>query len=420
MTHKTDILVIGGGVIGVCSAYFLAGKGKEVTIVDKGEICSGASYGNLGLIVPSHTVPLANPAALSQGLRWLQNPDSPFYIKPRLDPDLLSWLWKFYRASKNPRQVQDGTKILNELARRSLQLYRDLSSVDGLEFGFGQKGLLMVCRDAEHLKKLSDESREMEQNDAEAQILNPGEMQDLIPEVRLDAAGGVFYPHDAHLTPHRFVRGIAKHIERNGVRIHNATEVVGFEVSGTRITKVRTSNGDYEPEEVVLAGGAWTPSIMRDLQLKLPVQPAKGYSISIKRPEKFSPIPLYFSEAKVIVTPMGENLRFGGTLEFAGLDLSVNKRRVRAIIKAVGQYMPEPRFLGELESSEVWCGLRPCTPDGLPFIGRSKKFENLTVAAGHGMIGMSLGPVTGELVAQLLAGEPVPYDMNLLGVDRFG
>ena len=238
------------------------------------------------------------------------------------------------------------------------------------------------------------------------------------PNTRIDAIGGVYFAQDAHLSPARFVRGLAQYAAQQGVEIHTSTEVLGFERDGGRIATVRTTRGDFAPSEVVLAGGPWSPDMARDLQLKLPIQPAKGYSITFKRPAKCPTLPIMLAGARVGVTPMGDTLRCAGTLELAGLDFSINKRRVEAILQAVPRYLPD-LDPAQLELIEIWRGLRPCTPDGLPFLGRSRACKNLTVAAGHAMIGVSLGPITGKLVSQLVSKEEPEVDLSALAVERF-
>lgn len=418
MKRKVDVLVIGGGVVGVCSAYFLSEKGREVTLVEKGDICSGSSYGNAGLIVPSHSIPFANPDALSKGIKWMFNPDSPFFIKPRLSIELMIWLWKFYRASRSISRMKKGMKILNELALESLLLYKELADKGGLDFGFEQRGLLIVSKSEKNLEKLAEECRLMDELGMETRVLDKTGIAKLIPETSLDVYGGAFFPRDAHIVPNRFVEELANFTGKNKTDVHTSTVVIGFETSGTKITAVKTDRGDFEPREVVLAGGAWSPVLARDLGVTLHIQPAKGYSITVDRPENFTNIPLLFSEAKVIVTPMGDRLRFGGTLEFAGLDLSINDRRVQAIRQAARDYIKD-LDASLFETSVEWSGLRPCSPDGLPYLGRPHNYENLVIATGHGMLGMTLGPVTGKLVAMLIEKESIPYDLTPLSIERF-
>jgi D-amino-acid dehydrogenase len=229
-------------------------------------------------------------------------------------------------------------------------------------------------------------------------------------------AGGVNYPEDAHLDPHSFVLGLARQAERNGAAFFDGTEAIGFETAGRKITAVRTTRGDIHPNQVVLATGSWTPAVARDLNLKIPIQAAKGYSLTFLRPDPCPPIPVILSEAKLAVTPMGPHLRFAGTLEMAGMDLSINSRRVGALRRRPARYF---EGMDDLKLVEIWRGLRPCTPDGLPILGAGGAWENLILAAGHAMIGMSLGPITGEIVAQLACGETPDFDLDPLAQERF-
>ena len=345
------------------------------------------------------------------------NPESPFYIKPRFNLELLSWLWKF-RGACNERHVRQAMPIIRDLSLGSVQLFEELAALDELEFGYEKRGMLLAFQTEKGLQGGVEEAHLMQEVGLEAEILDVAAIQKLEPNVRANVIGGIFYPQDAHLVPARFVRQLAGHLEKKGVEIQPLTEVIGFETSEREITAVKTTRGDFAADEIVLAGGTWSSGIARDLRIKLPIQSAKGYSITVKRPEKSPTRPFVLGEAKVAVTPMGETLRFAGTLEMAGLDFAINKRRVNAILNAVPKYLPDLRPV-DLELIEIWCGLRPCTPDGLPFLGRSSRHENLTIAAGHAMIGLSLGPITGKLVSQIIAHEKPSIDLQMLSVERF-
>jgi D-amino-acid dehydrogenase len=417
VNQKVDVLIIGGGAIGVCSAYYLSERGRQVALIERGEVCSGCSYGNGGLIVPSHSTPLAAPGAVSRALRWMWNPESPFYIKPRFDPDLFSWLWRFYRACDS-RRARRAMPILRDLSLASVRAFEELAALDGFEFGFEKRGYLKIFRTLDGYQKEVEEARKLQEIALEVRLLNGIEVRALEPCIRAGMAGGAFYPQDAHIVPDRFVHGLARHAAQKGVVFHPSTEALRIETNGRRITEVQTTRGRFAPNEVVLAGGSWSPGIARELQVKLPIQPAKGYSISFKRPSKCPVIPLGLGEARVAATPMGDVLRFAGTLELAGHDLSVSMRRVQAILRAVPDYLDLAP--GNLELIEIWRGLRPCTPDGLPFLGRPLGYENLIIAAGHAMIGISLAPITGKLVAELVARERPSIDLAAFSVERFG
>jgi len=415
MARQKAVLVIGGGVIGVCSAYYLVREGWAVTLVEKGDVGAGSSYGNAGLIVPSHSVPLAAPGVLLKALKWMLDPESPFYIKPRLDWALLAWLWRFGAACTLPR-LRRAMPILRDLSYASLALYRELAALGELDFGFRQDGVLAVFRTEKGYEEAVHESHLLAEAGLSAKLLDGEAARALEPSLRRDVIGAVLFPDDAHLVPDAFVAGLARVGERLGVRIRTATEVLGFGFDGNRIVTVETTRGNFEPDVVILAAGAWVPRLAELLRVAVPIQPAKGYSVTCERPADGPRIPLLLGEAKVAVTPMGDRLRFAGTLELAGLDLSINRRRVAAMMRAARQYVART---DDLPVVEVWRGLRPCTPDGLPIIGRSKRWENLILATGHAMIGVSLGPITGKLVAQLASNQEPIIDVGALVPDRF-
>ena len=413
---RNDVLVIGGGAVGVASAYYLARRGVGVTLVEKGEICSGCSYGNAGLLVPSHSVPLAAPGVVFQGLKWMRRRDSPFYIRPRMDAQLIRWLWRFYRSA-NHGHVRRSVPLLRDLSFASLELYDELDRIEGFDFDLVRNGYLQVGK--EGFSKDDAEVRILNEAGVVANVLTREEAQELVPETELEIGGAIHFPQDWNLSPHRFVTGLAAQAAALGADIRTGTEVLGFERNGSRVSLVKTTRGDFSPGEIVLAAGSWSPVVARDLSLSLPIQAGKGYSITFKRPPQAPSVPISLAEARVGVSAMGDYLRFAGTLELSGLTLYIDPVRVAAILKAVPEYMPglDP---AKLEMLEIWRGMRPCTPDGLPLLGRPESLANLTVAAGHAMIGVSLAPVTGELVSEIVCGEEPGIDLALTRPERFG
>lgn len=420
---KTDVLIIGGGAVGVCAAYYLREAGYEVTLVDRGEIGSGASHGNMGLVVPSHSVPLAAPGVVSKGLKWMFKPDSPFYIRPRLDPSLIRWLWAFRKASSEGR-MRRAIPLIRDLSLQSLSLFDELNGLDGVDFDYHQRGVVALYRTREGLEEGEEERRLLSSYGLEIDELSSDGLAEVLPGLELDALGGLHFRQDAHLKPDKFVRSLADHMEGLGVTGQPGTEVTGFRRENGRIAVTHTTRGDIAAGEVVLTAGSWSAALGKLAGVPLPIQPAKGYSVTLRRPSGWPEMPFMLSESRVAVTPMGDTLRIGGTLELAGMDHSINHRRVAAITSAVSRYLPS-FDIGSHEILETWCGLRPCTPDGLPFLGRAPDARNLVVAAGHAMIGVSLGPVTGKLVRQIVAGErtdidlDLDIDLKLLAVDRF-
>ena len=417
--EKTDVLIIGAGAVGVCAAYYLREAGYRVTLVERGEIGSGASHGNMGLIVPSHSVPLAAPGVPLRGLKWMFNPDSPFYIKPRLDPSLIRWLWAFWKAS-NEGRMRRAIPLVRDLSLQSLSLFDELNGLDGVDFDFHKRGVLAVFRTQNGLEEGEEELRLLSSYGLEIDALSPDGLSNVLPGLEVNALGGLHFRQDAHLSPAKFVRSLADHVARRGVTVRTGSEVTGFTKDKGRIAVTHTTQGDIAADEVVLTAGSWSSALGKVAGISLPIQPAKGYSVTLKRPAGWPEMPLMLSESRVAVTPMGDTLRIGGTLELAGMERSINRRRVAAITSALSRYLPS-FDMGSHEIVETWCGLRPCTPDGLPFLGRAPGVPNLVVAAGHAMIGVSLGPVTGKLVRQVIAGvwTDIDLDLDLLAVDRF-
>ncbi|WP_138993901.1 FAD-binding oxidoreductase [Larkinella sp. C7] len=409
--------IIGGGVIGLCSAYYLDKAGYKVTVFDQNTLTDGCSFGNAGMIVPSHIIPLAQPGMMAKGLRMLLRSTSPFYIKPRLSADLLRWGWLFYKHS-TPGHVERAIPALRDISLLSKKLYQELARTDGLSFGWQEDGLLMLYKTAAAEHEMAEEAEVANRAGIEARQLSGVQVQDLEPDARVDVRGAVYYPGDAHLNPGQFIRSLVAYLKNRGVALLENQSVSGFGRSGSRITSVRTVSAEHSIDEVVMAAGAWSPSLMRLLGISLPLQGGKGYSFMLRNQRPNIRVPAIMLEARATATPMGADLRFAGTLEVAGTDLSVNMNRVRGIVNSIQNYYPDlPAQLPEV--SKVWSGLRPCSPDGLPYIGRVSGFENLTLATGHGMMGVSLGPASGKLVADCLDNRTPAMELGPFNPDRF-
>ncbi len=411
------ILILGGGVIGSCAAFYLARRGHRVTVVDREAAeHEGCSFGNCGLVSPSHIVPLAAPGMVAMGLRWMLNPESPFYLKPRLDAELLRWGWKFFRAS-TPAHVERSAPVLAALLMAGRAGFEEIAA-ESDDFGFEKRGLLMLCK-TQHA--LDDEARLAERSRGlgiPAEVLDARQAAALDPGARMDILGAVFFPKDCHLAPAKFMRSIRALAEKSGVEFLWKTEASGWRVSGGRIVALKTSGGEIDADEFVLCGGAWSPRIVRELRLTLPMQAGKGYNLTLPNPRQLPALPSICVEARVAVTPMGGTLRFGGTMEIAGLNETINPSRLRGIMKSVPRYFPD--FTpDDFRGVEPWCGLRPCSADGLPYVGRFARYANLSAATGHAMLGLSLAPVTGKLIAELLSGEKATFDTAALSPDRF-
>lgn len=412
------VLIIGAGVIGLCTAYNAARRGHRVTVIDRGPASAdGCSFGNAGMVVPSHFVPLAAPGIVGTAFKWMWNPESPLYIKPRLDLDLLSWGWKFMRAA-NARHVERAAPLLRDLSFASRACFEELAALPNNDFGLVQQGLLMLCKTQHTLDEEAAFAARANQLGVPAEVLDPAQTAKLDPGIRMDIAGAVFFPKDCHLSPNRFMAGLRHQCEKMGVEFHWETDVIRTTHHAPRLTSVHTEREEFPFDELVLCGGSWSPLLARDLGLKLPMQAGKGYSLTLPRPRQLPRLCAIFSEARVAVTPMDGTLRFGGTMEIAGLNEDINPVRVRGIIKSVPRYYPDFQP-ADFDGIAPWRGLRPCSPDGLPYLGRTARFANLTIATGHAMMGLSLGPITGRLVAQILSGEKPGFDLTLLNPDRY-
>ncbi len=413
-----SIVIIGGGIIGLSTAYYTAKRGHRVTLIDRGgEDRDGCSFGNAGMIVPSHFVPLAAPGMVAMGLKWMWDPESPFWIKPRLDRELIAWCWKFMRSATRSH-VERAAPLLRDLSFTSRALFEELSAQSGDDFALVKRGLLMLCR-SQHA--LDDEIKYAEMArriGVPAEVLDAAETSRLDPNIRMNIAGSVYFPQDCHLSPSRFMSFLQREAVKCGVEFHWGTEVSGWRTEGRRIVALHTTKGDFNADAFVLCGGVWSSAMMRDLQLRLPMQAGKGYSLTLPNPRQLPEICSILTEARVAVTPMDGALRFGGTMEIAGLDESIDIRRVQGIIKAAAQYYPEFQ-VDDFADIQPWAGLRPCSPDGLPYLGRTARYENLSIATGHAMMGLSLAPVTGKLMAQMLSEENPAIDLTLLSPDRF-
>jgi D-amino-acid dehydrogenase len=405
-------------VIGLCTAWYALQRGHRVTVLERGGPDHDAcSLGNAGMIVPSHIVPLAAPGMPMLGLRMLGNPRSPFSIRPRLNRDLIGWGWNFLRAA-NAAHVDRSAPLLRDLNLASRAAYEELAERFGNEFGLVKNGLLMLCKTEHGLHEEARTAARARSLGLPAEVLTPEATAQLDLGIRMDVVGAIYFPKDCHLSPHRFVAGLTRELQRAGADLRWSVEVTGWRAGRDRVEAAITAQGDVMADEYVIAGGAWSPILARDLRLSLPIQAGKGYSVTLARPRQLPALCSILTEARVAVTPMGETLRIGGTMEISGLDESISPLRVQGILKAVPHYFPEFRP-EDLRDLPVWRGLRPCSPDGLPYIGRFARYRNLSAATGHAMMGLSLAPITGKLMAALLSDEPLPIDITALSPDRY-
>lgn len=416
--NKRSIHIIGGGIIGLCSAWYLSQEGYEVTILEKNNFTDSTSHGNAGMIVPSHFVPLASPGVIAKGIKWVFDRKSPFCIPPRWNIDLLSWLWHFYRFC-NPKHVQGSMSILYELNEQSKNLYQEFATHPEFNFDFEKKGLLMLYQTAHQEKEEKNLAEKANDLGISANIVSPSDLKTLEPNLSLNALGGVYFPGDAHLYPNKFIRQLISNLQAKQVRLKTRKEVIGFDVTNSKITDLFCQDGErIKVQNLLITAGSWSPQILNKIGIKMLLQPGKGYSFTYENLSTKPHLPAILSEAKVAITPMGQDLRIGGTLELGEFSNKINSSRLKGIEESIPKYYPTLK-LPEMLGQNTWVGYRPCTPDGLPYIGYSSKIKNLIAATGHGMMGMSMGPVTGKIVSQIISGQQPNFDLHLLRLDRF-
>lgn len=421
MSQKPHVIV-GGGVIGLFTAFYLLDTGKKIIIIEKSDGEEGCSFGNAGMVVPSHFIPLASPGMIEKGLKWMLDSESPFYVKPRLSLDLLKWGLSFYKNA-NQKHVDRSIPYLRDLGLLSKALYHDLAKK--LKYSYEEKGLLMYCKKAQTFEEESHVAHLANKIGLKAEILSTKELHKLEPQIKPDVAGGIYFPGDAHLNPTELVKNLKVYLENKGVEIYYNSEVVDFYGNSGKIEKLKVKSREkeeyIEPETLTIAAGSWSGVLAKKLRFNLPMQAGKGYSVSKNQIEgKEILIPNILVEARVAITPMsGSFVRFGGTMEIGGLDDTINMNRVRGIIKSVSDYFPD-YDLSMPSQEEVWHGFRPCSPDGLPYVGASSVFKNLFINSGHAMMGISLAPGSGKILSQIITKQRPEMALEGFLPERFG
>jgi len=410
MTQRSEVLILGAGVIGLSSAYFLAKAGREVVVLDQGEPGCGASHGNCGTITPSHAPPLAKPGMLRQAVTWMVQSDAPFYIRPRFDPVLGRWLWQFAKRCNWP-DFQHALAGKASLLLESRRLLGELVRSEAINCEFAERGHLTVFRDPAALAAFEWWPRALQSVGIAVHPLDGAALRAREPVLRDEVIGGFDTPIDAEFKPDQYVAELTRVVLGLGVRIDTQTAVSGFISGAGQVDRVQTSRGDYLANHVILALGAWSPLLARQLNLNLPIQPGKGYSITSSVPKRAPQVPIVCRERSVAITPWRHSYRVGSTMEFSGYDDQLNRTRLDALVRGAAEYVVDP--IGETLIEE-WCGWRPMTSDDLPIIGAAPGLRNLWLATGHGMLGMSMSAATGLLVADLITGrapnvDPTPF-----------
>ena len=426
--RSPDVLIVGGGVVGMSCAWYLARSGARVTVVDAATIGDrlACSYGNQGLVCPSHAVPIAAPGVVAQGLRWLFDPTSPLYIRSPWRPEMIRWLWRFARASR-PARTEAGTAAMAEFLQHSAGLHAGIAATaasttaDGTSpYGYAADGVLYAFLTEEGMQHHLEESHRVARHGIPFEQLTGEQVHTMEPALSPRVIGGVLYPGDANVDSRSFVRWLYAQARKAGAQVVEQTDVLGVRAGGRGSrASVLTSRGELAAGQVVIAAGSWSPRVAAGLGLRLPVQAAKGYSVTFSNPPWRPSRPVNLGDARAVATPLPHGVRIGGTLELAGLDRSINLRRVQAILDGAARVVPGARFDAADPGAEVWHGLRPLAPDTLPIVGRPRGHANVVLATAHGTLGLSLGPATGEAVAALIAGSTPAIDLQPFSPDRF-
>ncbi|RXJ98816.1 amino acid dehydrogenase [Arcobacter sp. CECT 8986] len=414
-----NIAIIGGGISGIFSAYFLHKSGHKVTVFEESKIGVECSYGNAGLVVPSHFEALANPAVLKKGIKWMLNPNSPFFLKPRFDLDLLKWIIKF-NSFCTKKNVENNKYFLRDISLYSSSLYKELMSSDDFDFDYRNTGLLMMCKEEKTLKEEEHLIKEANELGLKGRILNQNELKDLEPEASFDVVGAAYYEDDGRVQPYDLIMAIKNYLEKQGVIFKEDCKIVDTKVENSKIKSIVDKQGNvYEADEFIFTMGVFTSKMAKKFNLNLPMEGGKGFSFTVDKTSgmNFS-TPMILAEEKVAITPYDSYVRYAGTMMICGEDKSIVQRRVDNIRNAANKYINNID-IKQNQMQDLWAGLRPCSPDGIPFIGRSKELSNLIIATGHAMIGVSLGPSTGKIVTSLVDEQKPDIDIEKMNLYRF-
>jgi D-amino-acid dehydrogenase len=405
------VSIVGGGIIGLCSAYYLAKEGFQVVVFDKSNMEDGCSYGNAGMIVPSHIIPLAQPGMISQGIKWMFDSQSPFYIKPRLNADLIKWGIQFYKYA-NKTHVANAKPALLDLSLLSKELYQEFAKENN-SFFYDEKGLLMLYKTEKMAHEMHHEGKVAKEMGLEVDFLSKEEVSKLETGTKTNVIGGVHYKGDAHLYPQKFMQFIKEELKKLQVEIHSNTSVEDFIYKSNVIQSIVTDKGTFATDEVVLASGSWSPAIAKKIGSKIAILPGKGYSFTENNRADKPIIPSILCEGKVAVTPMNKDVRFGGTMEIThNKDTAINQNRLQGILNSINEFYPDLKI--EMPKRDnTWYGFRPCTPSGMPIIARDNKIKNLTLATGHAMMGLSLAPATGKIVSEIIGNKKTSIDLGM-------
>lgn len=414
--NKRDVLILGGGIIGLACAYYLLKAGRGVTIIEKNTLASGSSHGNCGTITPSHAPPLSQPGIIGKAIKWMLMPDAPFRVAPRLDFELFAWMLQFARRC-NWEDYRRLARAKGPLLWHSRGLIGELVRREGLNCEYEESGTIYVHNDEAAFEAASFLPKMLAECGIVMERIDAARCRAMEPALNDSIVGGYWNPGDTRLRPNLYAAELARVVKALGAEIHESTTITGFRRGEDRLDAVLTDRGEFVADDIVFALGSWSPQLGKQLDLRIPIQPGKGYSITYTRPARAPRIPMSLREASVCVSVWESGYRLGSTMEFAGYDTSLNRARIDVIKRRAAEYLVEPEGPAVVEE---WYGWRPMTYDDLPIIGRTAKWKNLMLATGHSMLGVTMSAATGEMVAQLLAGGETTLDAATVSPSRFG
>ncbi|HCY88437.1 MAG TPA: amino acid dehydrogenase [Desulfobacteraceae bacterium] len=415
MGNPERITIIGGGVIGLACAHYLLDEGCRVTIVERDLVGAGSSHGNCGLLYYSDALPLCTPGAVSKEIVRTLCGTSPLYVKPEPDFGRLFWLARFAGHCRHTHMRQAAKDKL-PILQYSAHLFEALWQLPDMACELEKKGILYVFKEHKNFKKFGETSEYLDQFDLGWEPMTASQALELEPAFTDDIAGAWYSRVDHHLRPDLLMRNWRKHLVQKGLTVIENCSVLDFIREGGRLSGIKTTQGTITDDAFVLATGAWSSPLASKLKLKLPIQPGKGYSITMNRPEPCPSLPCILYEKNMVVTPWESGYRLGGTMEFSGFGTHLNQHRLNKLKSGAAEYMKSP--YGTI-CQEEWTSLRPMTWDDMPVIDRAPGYENLVVATGHGMLGLTLATGTGKLVSDMLLNKPTKIPVHPYRMDRF-
>lgn len=411
------IIIVGGGINGLCAAYYLQKSNYEITVIDSSDISNNCSFGNMGFLSPSHFVPLASPGIIAEGLKYMLNSASPFYIKPRFSLPFILWALKFYKNSTK-KKAEKNARYLSGLLNLSRRLMNEIRDDIGDVFDMQEIGCMMMCHSQKTFEselKLAETARKFK---LDVEILNREELQKHEPDVELNIYGAVLFKDDAHIHPGKFMVAMKNYLEKNGVNFQLNTTVTGFKRKHKRIEEVITDKGVFAGDQMVLSAGSWLAKLAKMAGITLLLEGGKGYSYTYDHVEKNLRYPAVLVDGRCAITPWKHRLRIGGTMEFSGINNNILIKRMEGIYSSVKLFYPGLKIIFPMKD-KIWTGLRPVSPDGLPYIGKAGNFENLLISGGNAMLGISEGAATGQIISDIIEMRSTPIDISAFKVGRF-